>query len=117
MSNRFAEQFPEIYQAEKKAEELAQKAEQEANLFMQELNEAIQAGASKEEINEIYNEIDKNWMNLNLEVIKAIEEVAVAQIKTQVIEIGANEKFFSRGSKEITKESEDLVKEEAKKKN
>ena len=47
-----------------------------------------------------------------LEVIKAIEEVKIAQIKTQVIEIGANE-IISAESKEVTKH-EDVKREEIK---
>ena len=40
-----------------------------------------------------------------LEVIQALEEVKIAQIKTQVIEIGANE-IISSEPKEITKEED-----------
>ena len=109
---QFAEQFPEIYQAEKRAEELAQKADEQANLLYARADEAIRSGASEEEINQIYNDIDKQLDEVYSEVDKAFEEVAVAQIKTQVIEIGANEIILS-DSKEITKE-EDLKIEETK---
>ena len=48
-----------------------------------------------------------------LEVTQALEEVKIAQIKTQVIEIGANE-IISSEPKEITKE-EDIKIEDSKK--
>ena len=111
---QFAEQFPEIYQAEKRAEELAQKADEQANLLYARADQAIQAGASQEEINKIYNEIDKQLDEVYSEVNKAYEEVAVAQIKTEVIEIGTREILASEATKDIIKESDDLVKEEAK---
>ena len=109
---QFAEQFPEIYQAEKRAEELAQKADEQANLLYARADEAIRSGASEEEINQIYNDIDKQLDEVYSEVDKAFEEVAVAQIKTQVIEIGANE-IISSEPKEITKE-EDIKIEDSK---
>ena len=102
---QFAEQFPEIYQAEKRAEDLAQKADEQANLLYARADEAIRSGASEEEINQIYNEIDKQLDEVYSEVDRAFEEVAVAQIKTQVIEIGANE-IISTETKEITKDED-----------
>ena len=42
---QFAEQFPEIYQAEKKAEEIAIQAEQERKIISTRLNEAKESGA------------------------------------------------------------------------
>ena len=114
---RFAEQFPEIYQAEKKAEEIALQAEQERKVITARLNEAKQSGASKEVLDEITNLAIAQKEKSELEVIKAIEEVKIAQIKTRVIEIGANE-IISAESKEVTKDEdvkiEDVKREEIK---
>ena len=113
---QFAEQFPEIYQAEKNAEELAQKADQQASLLYARADQAIQSGASEEEINKIYIEIDKQLDEVYSEVDKAFEEVAVAQIKTQVIEIGANEilRVENVENKEEVKIDDVKISEEAK---
>ena len=107
---QFAEQFPEIYQAEKRAEELAQKADEQASLLYARADQAIQLGASQEEINQIYNEIDKQLDEVYSEVNKAFEEVAIAQIKTEVIEIGARE-ILASNTKELPKKEEKLLDE------
>jgi len=86
---RFSEQFPELYQAEKKAEELAKKADQEAVGLFSRVEEAIQAGASEEEINQLYSDVDKQLDEIYSEVDKAYEEIAFAQEKTEIIELGA----------------------------
>ena len=88
---QFAEQFPEIYQAEKRAEELAQKADEEANLLYSRVDQAIQEGATEDEINKLYSEIDSQLNELYSEVDEAFEQIALAEIKTEVIEIGADE--------------------------
>ena len=90
---QFAKQFPEIYQAEKKAEEIALQAEQERKIFTARLNEAKKSGASDEVLNEITNLAIEQKEKSQLEVAQALEEVKVAQIKTRVIEIGASELF------------------------
>ena len=109
---RFAEQFPEIYQAEKKAEEIALQAEQERKIITARLNDAKQSGASDEILKEITNLAIAQKEKAQLEVTQALEEVKIAQIKTQVIEIGANE-IISSEPKEITKE-EDIKIEDSK---
>jgi len=86
---RFSEQFPELYQAEKKAEELAKKADQEAVELFSRVEEAIQAGASEEEINQLYSDVDKQLDEIYSEVDKAYEEIAFAEEKTEIIELGA----------------------------
>lgn len=86
---QFAEQFPELYQAEKRVEKLALQADQEATLLYSKVDEAIQAGASEEEINQLYNDIDKQLDEIYSEVDKAYEEIALAEVKTDVIELGA----------------------------
>ena len=88
---QFAEQFPEIYQAEKRAEELAQKADEEANLLYSRVDQAIQEGATEDEINKLYSEIDNQLNELYSEVDEAFEQIALAEIKTEVIEIGTDE--------------------------
>ena len=88
---QFAEQFPEIYQAEKRAEELAQKADEEANLLYSRVDQAIQEGATEDEINKLYSEIDSQLNELYSEVDEAFEQIALAEIKTEVIEIGTDE--------------------------
>ena len=109
---RFAEQFPEIYQAEKRAEEIALQAEQERKIITARLNDAKQSGASDEILKEITNLAIAQKEKAQLEVTQALEEVKIAQIKTQVIEIGANE-IISSEPKEITKE-EDIKIEDSK---
>ena len=100
---QFAEQFPEIYQAEKRAEEIALQAEQERKIITARLNDAKQSGASDEILKEITNLAIAQKEKAQLEVTQALEEVKIAQIKTQVIEIGANE-IISSEPKKITKE-------------
>ena len=102
---QFAEQFPEIYQAEKKAEEIALQAEQERKIITARLNDAKQSGASDEILKEITNLAIAQKEKAQSDVTQALEEVKIAQIKTQVIEIGANE-IISSEPKEITKEEE-----------
>ena len=109
---QFAEQFPEIYQAEKKAEEIALQAEQERKIINVRLNEAKQSGASDEILKEITNLAIAQKEKALSDVTQALEEVKIAQIKTQVIEIGANE-IISSEPKEITKE-EDIKIEDSK---
>ena len=102
---QFAEQFPEIYQAEKRAEELAQKADAEASLLYSRVDQAIQDGATEEEINKLYSEIDSQLNEIYSEVDEAFEQIALAEVKTEVIEIGTNE-IISDSNKE-----EELIEE------
>ena len=99
---QFAEQFPELYQAEKRVEELALQADQEATLLYSKVDEAIQAGASEDEINQLYNDIDKQLDEIYSEVDKAYEEIALAEVKTDVIELGA-ESIVTDNSREEVK--------------
>ena len=103
---RFSEQFPELYQAEKQAEELAQKADQEAAALFSRVEEAIQAGASEEEINQLYSDVDKQLDEIYSEVDKAYEEIAFAEEKTEIIELGAE--IITDRSKEDVKIEEDV---------
>ena len=110
---QFAAQFPDLYQAEKRAEELAQIADQEASLLFSRVDQAIQAGASEEEINKLYSEVDKQLDEIYTEVDKAYEEIALAEVKTEVIEIGAEEILSREAPKEEIK-VEDAKEEEPK---
>ena len=77
--------------AEKRAEELAQKADAEASLLYSRVDQAIQDGATEEEINKLYSEIDSQLNEIYSEVDEAFEQIALAEVKTEVIEIGTNE--------------------------
>ena len=109
---QFSEQFPEIFQAEKKAEELSLKADQEANILYSKIDEAIESGASEDEINKLYEDVDTQLNEIYTEVDQAYEQVALAQIKTEVIEIGANE-IIAESNKEDPKVDEELEFERA----
>ena len=98
---KFAAQFPDLYQAEKRAEELAQRADQEASLLFSRVDQAIQAGASEEEINKLYSEVDKQLDEIYSEVDKAYEEIALAEVKTEVIELGADTIIADSSREEI----------------
>ena len=110
---QFAAQFPDLYQAEKRAEELAQIADQEASLLFSRVDQAIQAGASEEEINKLYSEVDKQLDEIYSEVDKAYEEIALAEVKTEVIELGADT-IIADSSREEIKIEEDIKIEDPK---
>ena len=110
---QFAAQFPDLYQAEKRAEELAQRADQEASLLFSRVDQAIQAGASEEEINKLYSEVDKQLDEIYSEVDKAYEEIALAEVKTEVIELGADT-IIADSSREEIKIEEDIKIEDPK---
>ena len=88
---QFSEQFPDIFAAEKKAEELGEVAELERKTFSRQIDEAKQAGASDEELAQIASKASEQFEKINAEVIEAKEEIKIAQFKTEVIEIGADE--------------------------
>ena len=54
MNSNLLNNFPEIYQAEKRAEEIALQAEQERKIITARLNDAKQSGASDEDIKRNY---------------------------------------------------------------
>ena len=110
---QFAAQFPDLYQAEKRAEELAQRADQEASLLFSRVDQAIQAGASEEEINKLYSDVDKQLDEIYSEVDKAYEEIALAEVKTEVIELGADT-IIADSSREEIKIEEDIKIEDPK---
>ena len=109
---QFAEQFPEIYQAEKKAEELGQLAESERKFITTQLNEAKDRGATPEELSQIASKASEKLEKINIEVAQAKEEIKIAQIKTEVIEIGADEIIARETPKEEIKVEKTKEKEE-----
>lgn len=100
---QFAEAFPEIYQAEKKAEALIERADATANKLYSQVDELIQSGASDEEINALYKEIDNQMAEVYSEVDLAFEEVGIVELKTEVLlvaEEAAIKKADLRAAKE-----------------
>ncbi|WP_440909310.1 FecR domain-containing protein [Candidatus Pelagibacter sp.] len=108
----YSQQFPEIFAAEKKAEELGQLAEQERKIITIQLNEAKDRGATPEELTQIASKASKELEKINVEVTQVKKEIKIAQIKTEVIEIGAEEIIAREAPKEDVKVEE--VKEEPK---
>ena len=87
----FAEQFPELYAAQQNAEELSIKANQEAELLYSKIDEAVLAGASEDEINELYEDINSQVDQIYSEVDQAYEMLEFAEYKTDIIEISADQ--------------------------
>ncbi len=81
----FAEAFPEIYQAEKKAEALMAKADAQAEELFLNINRLIQSGASDEEIEEAFIKVDTELNQAYFEVDAAFEEVMLVEMKTDVL--------------------------------
>ena len=108
----YSQQFPEIFAAEKKAEELGELAEQERKIITTQLNEAKDRGATPEELTQIASKAGEELEKINVEVAQVKEEIKIAQIKTEVIEIGAEEIIAREVPKEEVKVEE--VKEEPK---
>ena len=108
----YSQQFPEIFAAEKKAEELGELAEQERKSITNQLNQAKDRGATSEELAQIASKAGEELEKINIEVAQVKEEIKIAQIKTEVIEIGAEEIIAREAPKEEVKVEE--VKEEPK---
>ena len=106
----YSQQFPEIFAAEKRAEELGELAEQERKIIVTQLNQAKDRGATPEELSQITTRASEKLDKRNVEVAKVKDEIKSAQIKTEVIEIGAEEIFAKETPKEEIKVEE--VKEE-----
>ena len=101
---QFAEAFPEIYQAEKKAEALIQRADATADKLYSQVDELIQSGASEDEINALYEEIDNQMAAVYSEVDTAFEEVALVELKTNVL-IAAEEAAIKKADLRAAKET------------
>ena len=87
----YSQQFPEIFAAEKKVEELGELAEQERKIIKAQLNQAKDRGATPEELTRIASKASEKLDKINVESALVKEEIKIAQIKTEVIEIGASE--------------------------
>ena len=109
----YSQQFPEIFAAEKKAEELGEIAEQERKLITTQLNQAKERGASSEELAQIASKASEELEKINVEVAQVKEEIKIAQIKTEVIEIGAEE-IIAREAPKVEVKKEEVKKEEVK---
>ncbi len=81
----FSEAFPEIYQAEKKAEALMAKADAQAEELFLNIDQLIQSGASDDEIEEAFLEVDAQLSQAYFEVDAAFEEVMLVEMKTDVL--------------------------------
>ena len=81
----FAEAFPEIYQAEKKAEALMEQADAQAEQLFLRMDKLIQSGASDDEIEEAFLELDTQMSQAYYEVDAAFEEVMLVEMKTDVL--------------------------------
>ncbi|MDC3030424.1 FecR domain-containing protein [Candidatus Pelagibacter sp.] len=81
----FAAAFPEIYQAEKKAEALMAKADAQAEQLFSNIDQLIQSGATEEEIEEAFTKVDAQMNQVYFEVDAAFEEVMLVEMKTDVL--------------------------------
>ena len=109
---KYSEQFPEIFAAEKRAEELGELAEQERKIIVTQLNQAKDRGASSEELAQIASKASEELQKINTEVAQAKNEIKIAQFKTEVIEIGAKEILAREAPKKEDKISTEIVSEE-----
>ena len=81
----FAEAFPEIYQAEKKAESLMIQAEKQAAVLYEQVYQLQEAGGSTDELNVLFKKIDGQMAAAYSEVDAAFQEVILVEIKTEVL--------------------------------
>lgn len=120
---QFAEAFPEIYQAEKKAEALMERADATADKLYSQVDELLQSGATDEEINALYEKIDNQMAEVYSEVDSAFEEVVLVELKTNIFLV-AEEAAIRKADlktaketgvidgKEVTKEELAVIEEE-----
>ena len=81
----FAAAFPEIYQAEKKAEALIEKADAQAEQLFSNIDQLIRSGATEDEIEEAFIKVDAQMSQVYFEVDAAFEEVMLVELKTDVL--------------------------------
>ncbi len=81
----FATAFPEIYQAEKKAEALIEKADAQAEQLFSNIDQLIRSGATEDEIEEAFLKVDAQMSQVYFEVDAAFEEVMLVELKTDVL--------------------------------
>jgi hypothetical protein len=83
----FAEAFPEIYQAEKKAEALMIQADAEADQLYAQMDQLMESGASDEEMGVLFEKIDNQMAAVYSEVDAAFQEVVLVEMQTNVLMI------------------------------
>ena len=110
----FSQQFPDLFQLEKKAEELALEVEQERKVFSARIDEAKQSGASKEELAQLANLADQELKKNTEELALTLSEVKVASARRDVIELGASALSAPKIDLETTEKKETKEKTEIK---
>ena len=83
----FAEAFPEIFRAEKKAEALMIQADAEADKLYAQMDDLFESGGSAEEMNNLMEKIDGQMAAVYSEVDAAFQEVILVEMKTDVLMI------------------------------
>ena len=83
----FAEAFPEIFRAEKKAEALMIQADKEADQLYAQIDNLFESGGSLEEMDSLMEKIDGQMAAVYLEVDAAFQEVMFVEMKTDVLMI------------------------------
>ena len=83
----FAEAFPDIFRAEKKAEALMLQADAEADKLYAQMDSLMEAGGSTEDINNLMEEIDGQMASVYSEVDAAFQEVILVEMKSEVLMI------------------------------
>ena len=81
----FAEAFPEIFRAEKKAEALMIQTDKEADQLYAQMNQLMESGASDEEMGALFEKIDNQRAAAYLEVDNAFQEVTLTEMKTNLL--------------------------------
>ena len=83
----FAEAFPEIFKAEKRAEVLMIQADKEADQLYAQMDQLMESGASDEEMGALFEKIDNQMAAVYLEVDAAFQEVILVEMKTDILMI------------------------------
>ena len=83
----FAQAFPEIFRAEKKAEALMIEADAAANKLYAQMDDLFESGASLEEMDSLMEKIDGQMAAAYNEVDAAFQEVILVEMKTDVLMI------------------------------
>ena len=83
----FAEAFPEIFRAEKKAEALMIQADAAADKLYAQMDNLFESGGSLEEMDSLMEKIDGQMAAVYSEVDAAFQEVMLVEMKTDVLMI------------------------------
>jgi hypothetical protein len=81
----FAEAFPEIFRAEKKAEALMIQADAEADKLYAQMDTLLDAGGSADEMNSLMEKIDGQIASVYSEVDAAFQVVIFAEMKSDLL--------------------------------